>query len=122
MVDRLLGRKEKAERVIHEVEASGNLYKLLNSFNGALNRFADAVIRDEKKLDAIIQMLETQNGVPAQLGLIKAELEIIHGLVQDGGGDSGEAQEQIDKVASDLNLTATEEEEALKQLDHKKEN
>lgn len=58
---------------------------------------ADALARgDSEKLDAIIEMLRSLGGVPAQQDLHTAKLDLIHGLI------TVDIQEKIDKLTADL--------------------
>lgn len=50
---------------------------------------------DNKKLDAIIDMLQSQAGVAAELALVKAELGIIHGLIADLSSTDPEQLKQL---------------------------
>ncbi len=76
--------------LLHRVEKEGTFYFLLNAFLGAYNRRTDMLARGgigetsiSQKLEAIIEMLRSQGGVPAELALVKEELSLIHGLVSD---------------------------------------
>lgn len=49
---------------------------------------------DSKRLDIIIDMLERQAEMPAQLGFVKEELSIVHGLISEAINNfNGKAEE-----------------------------
>lgn len=72
---------------IHEVRKNGSIYFLLNALLGAYDRRTDVMAKGDAdpaaspQFDAIIDMLRSAAAVPAELGLVKAELSIIHGLL-----------------------------------------
>lgn len=77
----------KTEKVIHEVEGSGNLYFLLNSFNGALNKLATEI---GGGLRAVALALSTS---------------------QD---NSSQVQAEIDKLTAQMRASTTTVDEAIK--------
>lgn len=87
MGDRLINRVPMS-KVIHEVEKGGNLYFLLNGFNGALNRLASEM---GGGLRAIALALSTP---------------------QD---NSAQVQGEIDKYVAQLNASTDNVEDAIEQ-------
>jgi hypothetical protein len=71
------------------IPSESRLFKLLEKFLDAYKERTKAMsvppigeTSIEQKLDAVIEMLRSAGSVPSELGLIKEEVSIIHGLVE----------------------------------------
>jgi hypothetical protein len=76
----------RTDKLVQEVEKTGNLYFLFNALIGAYNRRTDVLAKgangdDSTKLDSIIEMLRGLAHLPADISLIKEKLDLIHGLL-----------------------------------------
>lgn len=82
-------RGEDGKIFIHGIRHNGSLWQLLYDFLQAYKDRTEVLkgqppigeTSNAQKLDAIIEMLRPLGGVPGELGLVKSELETIHGLI-----------------------------------------
>lgn len=81
--DTQLDRRRKDDgpstRLVLEVPLNGNLDQVLRLFIKALGNGGT----NNAQLDAIVEMLRSLASLPANLALVKEELSVIHGLVQE---------------------------------------
>ena len=75
------------ELVTLDATQFAQLQTVLTAHNNALWAINDQ-LKQGKKLDAIIDMLRNLAGVPAELGLIKEELSVVHQLVADSNSEA----------------------------------
>lgn len=73
---------DSGNRLIIEVPRNGNFDVVLRLIAEALKSPGGGT--DNTKLEAIINMLRPLADVPAQLGFLKEEISIIHGLLAEG--------------------------------------
>lgn len=76
----LMGRDD---RIVHAVEKKSGPFELLEGFLKAYKARTEVLANqgDNTRFDAIIEMLRSSAGVPAELGFVKEELKLIHGLL-----------------------------------------
>jgi len=101
---------DSGNRLIIEVPRNGNFDVVLRLIAEALKSGGG----DNTKLDAVITMLRDLAAVPAQLGLIKEELSIVHKLLADLG-DLSQVQAQIDEFTKTLRASTDKVEGAINQ-------
>lgn len=77
-------------------------------------------IEDRNDLSAVIEMLRGLAHLPAELGLLKDKLDLMHELLVNLD-NSAELQRQVDELTSKINLTATEQQDALNKVTQPKE-
>ena len=72
------------------LDTRSNIFQLLNNAIHAYRERTEVIATvtndgTSAKYDTIIEMLRSAASVPAELALVKEELSIVHGLVQQGG-------------------------------------